>query len=65
MSVIGGSRGSGSLCHDRYATSNGAQLRGGPNRFGRPWHSTETERFGAGEAIRTPDPDLGKVVLYP
>ncbi len=21
--------------------------------------------FGAGEAIRTPDPDLGKVVLYP
>jgi hypothetical protein len=22
-------------------------------------------RFGAGEAIRTPDPNLGKVVLYP
>jgi len=21
--------------------------------------------LGAGEAIRTPDPDLGKVVLYP
>ena len=23
------------------------------------------ENFGAGEAIRTPDPNLGKVVLYP
>jgi hypothetical protein len=25
-----------------------------------PWKET-----GAGEAIRTPDPNLGKVVLYP
>jgi hypothetical protein len=24
-----------------------------------------SEEFGAGEAIRTPDPNLGKVVLYP
>jgi hypothetical protein len=23
------------------------------------------EKFGAGEAIRTPDPNLGKVMLYP
>ena len=23
------------------------------------------EKYGAGEAIRTPDPNLGKVVLYP
>jgi hypothetical protein len=23
------------------------------------------EKFGAGEGIRTLDPDLGKVVLYP
>jgi len=22
-------------------------------------------KFGAGEGIRTPDPNLGKVVLYP
>jgi hypothetical protein len=24
-----------------------------------------SEEIGAGEAIRTPDPNLGKVVLYP
>ena len=24
-----------------------------------------TRKFGAGEGIRTPDPNLGKVVLYP
>ncbi len=24
-----------------------------------------SKKFGAGEAIRTPDPNLGKVVLYP
>jgi hypothetical protein len=28
---------------------------------GNPW----IERFGAGEGIRTLDPNLGKVVLYP
>jgi hypothetical protein len=27
--------------------------------------SVVEERFGAGEGIRTLDPDLGKVVLYP
>ena len=27
--------------------------------------STEEERIGAGEGIRTLDPNLGKVVLYP
>jgi hypothetical protein len=27
--------------------------------------SPEKENFGAGEGIRTLDPDLGKVVLYP
>ena len=26
---------------------------------------TAMEENGAGEAIRTPDPNLGKVVLYP
>ena len=26
---------------------------------------TAMEEKGAGEAIRTPDPNLGKVVLYP
>lgn len=25
----------------------------------------QTGKFGAGEAIRTPDPNLGKVMLYP
>tara|TARA_B100000378_G_scaffold272994_1_gene265277 strand:- start:293 stop:463 length:171 start_codon:yes stop_codon:yes gene_type:complete len=28
-------------------------------------HGIVDERSGAGEAIRTPDPHLGKVVLYP
>jgi hypothetical protein len=27
--------------------------------------TTEDWKFGAGEGIRTLDPDLGKVVLYP
>jgi hypothetical protein len=31
---------------------------------GRRWIADRLE-FGAGEAIRTPDPNLGKVVLYP
>ena len=26
---------------------------------------SDVEENGAGEAIRTPDPNLGKVVLYP
>jgi hypothetical protein len=28
-------------------------------------HFLKCEETGAGEAIRTPDPNLGKVVLYP
>jgi hypothetical protein len=28
-------------------------------------HVKEREDIGAGEAIRTPDPNLGKVMLYP
>ena len=36
-------------------------LSAGP--FGR--RNNEDRENGAGEAIRTPDPNLGKVVLYP
>ena len=35
-----------------------AKSRGGPRLLG-------SLKFGAGEGIRTLDPDLGKVVLYP
>ena len=28
-------------------------------------HVEFNRKFGAGEGIRTPDPNLGKVVLYP
>ncbi len=31
----------------------------------RPQPMTVPTNFGAGEAIRTPDPNLGKVMLYP
>ena len=37
-----------------------------PSRQGSGGHSTEgLRKIGAGEGIRTLDPDLGKVVLYP
>ena len=32
---------------------------------GAPWHTQAIEKSGAGEGIRTLDPNLGKVVLYP
>jgi hypothetical protein len=34
-------------------------------RIPEPLSISNPERFGAGEAIRTLDPNLGKVVLYP
>ena len=33
--------------------------------YGRWVTILEIRPFGAGEAIRTPDPNLGKVMLYP
>jgi hypothetical protein len=36
----------------------------GPLSFAR-YHIHLVENFGAGEGIRTLDPNLGKVVLYP
>ena len=44
------------------AAPNGKQ---GPASAGPPKFLTLLEKNGAGEAIRTPDPNLGKVVLYP
>ena len=46
--------------------NTGEQVRGAP----KPKRRTEVRLFGfhpdgAGEAIRTPDPNLGKVMLYP
>ena len=32
---------------------------------GAPFYRANLEKIGAGEGIRTLDPDLGKVVLYP
>ena len=29
------------------------------------FHNDFSKKTGAGEAIRTPDPNLGKVMLYP
>ena len=45
-------------------TSTGAQDGESPAR-GPGLYRSKTERYGAGDEIRTHDPNLGKVVLYP
>ncbi len=47
---------------ERQAHSAGKQKAAPKDRFNRFNFQKKT---GAGEAIRTPDPNLGKVVLYP
>ncbi len=47
---------------------NAPDLRGqclGIGRIEDENHQRSSRENGAGEAIRTPDPNLGKVVLYP
>ena len=48
------------------ANQDGREANTHHNRLrGRPGMAVVFEENGAGEAIRTPDPNLGKVVLYP